>query len=130
VIGLDTNVLVRFLVQDDPGQARRALECIARLTEAEPGFVAREVVLELVWVLSKAYQYNRAQITSALQGLMAAVEIELEDSAMVGAVVELYASQGFDFADLMIRQVGAQRGVSTMVTFDEQAAQLDGVTLL
>ena len=130
MIGLDTNVLVRFLVQDDADQARRAAECIARLTEAEPGFVAREVVLELVWVLAKAYQYNRAQIVSALQGLMAAVEIEIEDSAVMGAVVELYANQGYDFADLMIRQVGVVRGVSSMVTFDEQAAQLDGVTLL
>ena len=130
MIGLDTNVLVRFLVQDDADQARRAAACIARLTEAEPGYVAREVVLELVWVLSKAYQYNRAQITSALQGLMAAVEIEVEDSAVVGAVVELYANRGYDFADLMIRQVGLVRGAQQMVTFDEQAAQLDGVTLL
>ena len=130
MIGLDTNVLVRFLVQDDADQARRAAACIARLTEAEPGFVAREVVLELVWVLAKAYQYNRAQITSALQGLMAAVEIEVEDSAVMGAVLDLYANQGYDFADLMVRQVGVQRGVSSMVTFDAQAAQLGGVTLL
>ena len=130
MIGLDTNVLVRFLVQDDADQARRAAACIARLTEAEPGFVAREVVLELVWVLAKAYQYNRAQITSALQGLMAAVEIEVEDSAVMGAVLDLYANQGYDFADLMVRQVGVQRGVSSMVTFDAQAAQLGGVTLV
>ena len=130
MISLDTNVLVRFLVQDDAAQARRAAACIARLTEVEPGFVAREVVLELVWVLSKAYQYNRAQITSALHGLIAAVEIEVEDSAAMGAVLDLYANQGFDFADLMIRQVGVVRGASQMVTFDEQAAQLDGVTLL
>ena len=130
MIGLDTNVLVRFLVQDDAGQARRAAACIARLTEAEPGFVAREVVLELVWVLAKAYQYDRPQITSALQGLLAAVEIELEDSAVLGAVLELYANYGYDFADLMIRQVGIVRGTRQMVTFDEQAVQLDGVTLL
>ena len=57
------------------------------------------MVLELVWVLAQAYQYNWAHIASALQGLMAAVEIELEDSA----VVELYASHGDDFADVMIR---------------------------
>ena len=130
MIGLDTNVLVRFLVQDDADQARRAAGCVAQLTEAEPGFVAREVVLELVWVLAKAYQYDRAQITSALQGLMAAAQIELEDSASLGAVLDLYANHGYDFADLMIRQVGVVRGVSRMVTFDERAAQLDGVTLL
>ena len=88
------------------------------------------MVLELVWVLAQAYQYNWANIASALQGLMAAVEIELEDSAVVGAVVELYASHGDDFADVMIRQVGVEWGASRMFTFDEQAAQLDGVTLL
>ena len=130
MIGLDTNVMVRFLVQDDADQARRAAACVARLTEAEPGFVAREVVLELVWVLAKAYQYDRAQITSALQGLMAAAQIELEDSALLGAVLDLYANHGYDFADLMIRQVGAARGVSSTVTLDERAAQLDGVMLL
>ena len=54
-------------------------------------------------MLAQAYQYNWANIASALQGLMAAVEIELEDSAVVGAVVELYASHGDDFADVMIR---------------------------
>jgi predicted nucleic-acid-binding protein len=57
------------------------------------------------YVLVKAYQYDRAQITSALQGLMAAAEIELEDRALLGAVLDLYANRGYDFTDLMVRQV-------------------------
>jgi predicted nucleic-acid-binding protein len=54
VIALDTNVLVRFLVQDDPSQAHLAGEIIDQLTEEAPGFVSREVLIELVWVLERA----------------------------------------------------------------------------
>lgn len=130
MIALDTNVLVRFLVKDDPDQARRAEVWIARLTEDEPGFVGREVLLELVWVLSKAYQYSRGEITAALEGLLAAVELEVEDAGALGAILHLYGAEGHDFADVMIRQIGLARGASAMVTFDARAARLEGVELL
>ena len=130
MIALDTNVLVRFLVKDDAEQARRAEQCIAQLTEDEPGFVAREVLLELVWVLSKAYAYSRGEIAMALEGLLAAVELEVEDPDALGAILRFYGVDGFDFAQLMIRQIGLARGASAMVTFDARAARLEGVKLL
>lgn len=130
MIALDTNVLVRFLVKDDPDQARRAEICMARLSEDEPGFVAREVLLELVWVLSKAYQYSRSEIAAALEGLLAAVELEVEDADALGAVLRLYGEDGYDFADVMIRQIGLTRGALHMVTFDARLARLDSVELL
>jgi len=130
VIALDTNVLVRFLVKDDLDQALRAEECIACLTEDEPGFVAREVLLELVWVLAKAYAYSRSEIAAALEGLLAAVELEVEDADVLGAILHLYALDGYDFADVMIRQIGVVRGTARMVTFDARAARLEGVVLL
>ena len=72
-LGLDTNVLVRFLVQDDAVQAEAATALIGSLTEAAPGFVSREVLVELVWVLERAYNLGRADIARALDGLLEAL---------------------------------------------------------
>ena len=66
MIALDTNVLVRFLVQDDPEQARLATEVIDRLSDAAQGFVSREVLVELVWVLERAYRIGRVEIAGAM----------------------------------------------------------------
>ena len=72
MIALDTNVVVRFLTQDDPAQSAQANALMAELTEAEPGFLCREVVVELVWVLECAYDLPRDRIAAALDGLLAA----------------------------------------------------------
>ena len=130
MIALDTNVLVRFLVRDDVEQASRAEACIARLSEHEPGFISREVLLELVWVLTRAYRFGRPAIVRALEGLLAAMELEVEGAECLGTVLQLYAGRGCDFADLMIREVALARGATPLMTFDERAARLDGVTLL
>lgn len=130
MIALDTNVLVRFLTRDDVAQAKRAEHCMAQLSEEQPGFVAREVILELAWVLTRAYGYSRAEIARALEGLLAAIELDIEDGEMLGAVLTLYARDGYDLADLMIREAGRRRGASPLVTFDEKASRLEGVELL
>lgn len=72
MIALDTNVLVRFLTRDEPTQAAAADCVIAGLSVAEPGFVGREVMLELVWVLERAYRLPRAEVIAALEGLLSA----------------------------------------------------------
>jgi predicted nucleic-acid-binding protein len=130
VIALDTNVLVRFLVQDDADQARRAGDVIAQLTEADPGFVGREVLVELVWVLERAYGYTRSEIAGALDGLLSATELQIEAADDVGPALELYRTDGFGFADLMIAAAGRRAGAAELVTFDRKAAQLPGVRLL
>ena len=130
MIALDTNVIVRFFVTDDPEQSRLAAAFFADLSEDMPGLVCREVLLELVWVLGHTYQYTRAEITHVLEGLLAATELEVEDADALGAVLHLYADRGFDFADLMIRHVSAAMGAKRVVTFDKRAARLDGVELL
>jgi len=129
VIALDTNILVRFLAQDDPGQAAVASEVIGSLTPEERGFVCREVLVELVWVLERAYKYSRADIARALEGLLSASELVIEASGDVGAILQLYENKGFGFSDLMIRQAASRSGADVLVTFDKKAAQLDGVDL-
>ncbi|MFA5538708.1 MAG: type II toxin-antitoxin system VapC family toxin [Gemmobacter sp.] len=130
MIAIDTNVLVRFLTQDEPEQAAAASAFIRDLTPAVPGFISREVMVELVWVLESAYRFTRAEISTALEGLLAASEIEVEAADDVGTAVFLYRDDGFGFADLMIAAAARRAGATTLVTFDRKAARLPGVDLL
>lgn len=130
MIALDTNVLVRFLVQDDPMQAQLATKVIDQLTDDAPGFVSREVLIELVWVLERAYRLGRPDIATALDGLLSAIELEVEGSDEVAPALELYRNDGFGFADLMIAAAARRAGATEMVTFDRKAARLPGVHLI
>ena len=125
MIALDTNVLVRFLTQDDPDQGRIASDLIGGLTEQNPGFVAREVLVELVWVLERSYRYERSEIARVLEGFLSASELEIEEGDSVGAVLQLYEGKGFGFSDLMIRQAARRVGATVVKTFDRKAARLD-----
>lgn len=130
MIALDTNVLVRFLVQDDQLQAQLATKVIDQLTDDAQGFVSREVLIELVWVLERAYRIGRAEIAVALDGLLSATELDIECSDVVAPALELYRNDGFVFADLMIAAAARRAGANELVTFDRKAARLPGVRLL
>ena len=130
MIAIDTNVLVRFLVQDDPEQAGLAGAVIDTLSEAVPGFISREVLIELVWVLERAYRLSKPDIAGAIDGLLASAELVIEGADEVGSALELYRNDGFGFADLMIAAAARRAGAKELVTFDRKAAQLPGVRLL
>ncbi len=130
MIGLDTNVLVRFLVQDDPDQAAAATAFMAGLTEAEPGFVSREVLIELVWVLERAYGLSRADIAKALDGLLEARELVIEAADRAAVAVDRYRKGGPGFADQMIALAGQGAGCRDTISFDRKAAGLPGMRLL
>lgn len=128
--GLDTNVLVRFLVQDDVAQAKAAQDLIAVFSEAKPGFICREVLVELVWVLERAYALPRGDIARALDGLMEARELVIEAADRVAIAVDRYRKGGPGFADQMIALAGQGAGSQATVTFDRKAAALPGMWLL
>lgn len=130
MIGLDTNVLVRFLVQDDADQAVRATTLIASLTTDAPGFIAREVMVELVWVLDRAYGYSKAEIADALNALLEARDLVVETPAHVARALDRYVQGQGGFADHMIALAGEAAGCTTLMTFDKSAAKAPGVTLL
>jgi predicted nucleic-acid-binding protein len=130
LIGIDTNVLVRFLVRDDPDQARAASDFIGQLTEAEPGFVCREVLVELVWVLERAYRFGRVEIAQAIEGLLSATELVVEAANDVGSAIDLYRREGYGFADLMIASSVRRAGAKGLVTFDRKTGRLPNVRLL
>ena len=130
MIAIDTNVLVRFLTRDDPEQAARVRALFATLSAENPAFVCREVVLELVWVLGYSYNFSRTEIAGALEGLLAAVELEVEDADVVSSALRDYVSEVADFADLMILGATRKRGAVPLVTFDTRAARINGVKLV
>jgi predicted nucleic-acid-binding protein len=127
MIALDTNVLVRFLTQDDPVQGSLARDLIRGRTEQNRGFVAREVLVELVWVLERRYRYERSEIARVLAGFLSAAELEIEEGESVGAILPLYEGKGFEFSDLMIRQAARRAGAAAVRAFDRKAVCLDGV---
>ena len=130
MIALDTNVLVRFLAQDDDAQFQVAAGLIEGCTSDAPGYVCREVMIELVWVLERAYKYSREDIAEALLSIVTASQLLVENAQDIASIVNLYRKEGYDFADLMIRQAAAKAENRTLKTFDQKLAKLDGVELL
>jgi predicted nucleic-acid-binding protein len=129
VIGLDTNVLVRFLTQDDLEQARLASAAMDQLTPERPGLICREVLVELVWVLERSYKFGRADISAVISGLLATSDLVVEGADAVAGILSLYEFEGFGFSDLMIRAAAQRLGAMTVLTFDRKAAALEGMVM-
>ena len=128
--GIDTNVLVHFLTRDDPAEAAAAVAFMDGLSPAAPGFVPREVVLELVKVLERSFGYRRAQVAKALEGLLGSPGLVLEAVGRVARALERYRHGGPDFADLMILLAAQEAGCAVTVTFDAEAAAMPEARLL
>jgi predicted nucleic-acid-binding protein len=130
MIGLDTNVLVRYIMQDDPKQSPKASRLIEGLTAAEPGFVPLVSVVELVWVLSSAYSLSRQQVSAALDLLLRSKEIVLDRADQVLQAQRRFNASGADFADCLIERVAHDAGCTTTMTFDVAAVKSAGMTLI
>ncbi len=130
MIALDTNVLARYLVRDDAEQAEAARSLLESLTVDRPGYVCREVTVELVWVLERVYGYSRDQIATILAELVATEGLVIEAADDVGSAAFRYRMGGAGFSDLMILAAAERTGAQPLYTFDQKAARLEGVTLL
>ncbi len=129
MIGLDTNVVVRYLVQDEPDQSATASMVIDALTEKDPGFLSLVTVVELYWVLRRAYKLSTARCAELVEGLLDARELRVGQDSIVRAA--LTASHGgLDFPDAVIAELGRVAGCEHTVTFDQRAAQSDEMRLL
>ena len=127
---IDTNVLVRYLVRDDTRQAEAARTLLESLTAERPGYVCREVAVELVWVLERAYGLARDQIATILEELVATEGLVVEDADDVARAASRYRAAGVGFSDLMILAAAKRSGAHPLYTFDQKAARLDGISLL
>lgn len=132
MIGLDTNVLLRYLAQDDPMQSPKATALIERrLTKEDPGFVSVVCVLEVVWVLGSLYKRSRGEIADHIEMILAADTFEVQNEQEVyGAVIALRNGSG-SFEEALIGALGGWWGCSATLTFDKIAAKhLNGFQLI
>ncbi len=129
--GLDTNVLVRYLVRDEPAQERAALAFIEALTETgEPIFVNAVVLCELVWVLRSSYDYSRQDVAAVVEKVLSAEQFEIEDvDAAWLALGDFKAGRG-DYADCLIGRRNAQLGCEATATLDGRLEGSPGFELL
>lgn len=130
MIGLDTNVIVRYIMQDDPKQSAQATALIERLTEASPGFVSVVSIVELVWVLESAFSLAHAQVVEALANLMSIDVFKIERVGVVAAALRSFREGNADFADCLIERSSANAGCEKTVTFDRAAAKTAGMALI
>lgn len=130
MIGLDTNILVRYLTQDDPVQSAKATEILERrLTEKNPGFVSIVAMVETVWVLDRAYFLTAQEIATAIERLLQVDVLAIENEQEVfTAMVVLKQGRG-SFADALIAELGARVGCTRTLTFDRKATRLPSFEL-
>ncbi|MGC1675947.1 MAG: type II toxin-antitoxin system VapC family toxin [Candidatus Binataceae bacterium] len=128
--GLDTNLLVRYLVRDDPAQAAAARRFIFQnCTSQDPGFVNRIVICELVWVLESRYRLDRGQIVDALSELLEAEQLLFENEEDLRTAVAQYR-EGADLADGLLAAVNRKAGCDYTATFARKAGRLEGFRVL
>jgi len=121
VIGLDTNVLVRYLTEDDPAESRRASDLISTVT-ARGGkcFVSAVVLCELAWVLRGAYEVSKADLLITLEQILATSQFVVGDKDVVRRAVAAYRAGRADFADYVIGGLHRDAGCEKTVTFDRR----------
>jgi predicted nucleic-acid-binding protein len=127
MIGLDTNILVRFITQDDARQSAIVSELFAnRLTVGDPGFVNNVVMVETAWVLERRYGFSGKDIAAAIERVLQTETLVVENEQTVfAAMIALRDGQG-TFSDALIGALNAQAGCRVTVTFDRRAARLAG----
>ena len=127
MLGLDTNVLVRFLVRDHEAQFERARRLIKREVGVhEKVFISLLVVLETEWVLRSRYGLQKNQVMDTISGLLDTAELEFEDEATIEEALYLWKDSAADFADCLIGARHRRLGCRATATFDARAVKLSG----
>lgn len=126
MIGLDTNLLVRYVTKDDPAQFAKARALIDRAAAEGDRFVVDTAVLcELVWVLRAAYEYSREEIAWAVAQILATAELEVERPDEARLALQDFRSTKADFSDAFIGRINRSLGADHTVTFDRNLKSLD-----
>jgi len=130
VIGLDTNVLVRFLIEDDPAQSRAATAFFKSLSSSQPAWVGLAAILETAWVMKSVRNMRRETIATVLSSLLTVDSLVVEQADVLEEALRRYGDTKADFADCLIAASGRAAGCSKTVTFDQIAARDAGMELL
>jgi predicted nucleic-acid-binding protein len=130
MISLDTNILVRYITQDDPVQSLKATEIVERqLTDTNHGFVSVVALAEVVWVLDRAYGFTSLEIATAVERMLQIDVLIIENEQEVFAAMVLLKRCHGSFADALIAELGTSAGCIHTLTFDNKAARLPGFKL-
>ena len=125
MIGLDTNILVRHLAQDDHLQSPKATALIEeRLTEGNPGFISTVVMVETAWVLERSYALADHEIAAAIERILQIENLVVENQSEVFTAMTALKEGRGSFADALIGAIGAAAGCSRTLTFDRKALRL------
>ena len=130
MIGLDTNVLVRYLAQDDPKQAALATKLIESLGADEPGFISHVVLAETLWVLESCYAADPVRVQQVMDALLRTSGIVVERAESVWRALRQFKQNDGDFSDTLIAVSASDAGCRATYTFDKDAAKRSGMTLL
>jgi predicted nucleic-acid-binding protein len=130
MIGLDTNLLVRYVTQDDPVQSPLVTRVFESLTPEQPGFISLVALIETVWVLRSFYETSRNQIERVVEMLLRARGVVVERRALVWEALHAYSQGSADFGDYLIEFSGREVGCEHTLTFDRDAANTAGMKLL
>jgi predicted nucleic-acid-binding protein len=130
MIGLDTNVIVRFLTHDDPVQTVAAVKVMGSLSQQSPGFLSLVVVVELVWVLEVSYRFRKHEIEKVLETLLRSKELVVDRAEIVAQALPRFKVSNADFADCLVERCGHAAECQYTVTFERNAAVGAGMRLL
>ena len=125
MIGIDTNIMVRYFIRDDEQQAKVATTVLNKqCCREQPGWINRIVLCELVWVLESVYHCSRDEISTTIRSLLQTAEIKVEDADIAWVAINAYDNNSADFADALLFASNHRHGCDRTVTLDRKAARL------
>lgn len=131
MIGLDTNILIRYITQDDPDQSPRATRFIEEnCSVKKPGFINHLVLCEIVWVLERCYRSARKDTLAVIEQILKTVQFEVQEPQIVWKALRIAQKNSADFSDCLISQINRTHECRTTITFDKAASKINGMHLL
>jgi len=130
MIGLDTNVLVRYIAQDDVKQSARATTLINSLSSENPGFITLVSLVELVWIMKSCYSATKQEIIAILETLMRTQELLVENAETAMKALAVFSGSKADFSDCLIERSANKAGCEYTATFDANAAKTAGMKIV
>ncbi len=130
MIGLDTNVLVRYIMQDDVKQSLKATKLIESLSSDSPGYITMVSVVELYWVLTFSYELTGQQAAQALESILRTKQFLVERADQLMRALRVLVDGKADFADCLIERSCSAAGCGQTMTFDVKASKYAGMTLI
>jgi predicted nucleic-acid-binding protein len=131
MIGLDTNIIVRYIMLDDPVQSAKAIRIIEReFTEQDPAFISLATVLETAWVLKSFYELSSQQVAQAMERMLQIESLNIQNEHEVSAATRVLKTGQGSFEDALIGALGTWASCDSTLTFDKKASRLQGFELI